>query len=147
MEGYIPYTWLGILVLLIIIEAATVNLTTIWFAAGSLVAFFLSLLNLPLWLQIAVFLIVSAVLLIYTRPVAVKYLRVGRYRTNADALIGGRGVVIMDITEHSTGQVKVRGQIWTAVSRTGQPILKDTEVVICGIEGVKLIVKAADQIN
>lgn len=144
MESYTPYIWLGIMVVLLIIEASTVNLTTIWFAVGSIVAFCLSLFYLPQWLQIAAFLTVSFVLLIFTRPVAVKYLRVGRYRTNADALIGCQGVVIMDITEHSTGQVKVRGQVWTAVSKTGQPILKDTEVVVCGIEGVKLIVKAAE---
>jgi membrane protein implicated in regulation of membrane protease activity len=140
MDNVYIYTWLGLMLVLIIIEASTVSLTTIWLAAGSLVAFILALFNLPLWFQILAFLAVSAVLLIFTRPIAVKYLRIGNTKTNVNALIGATGIVIMDITQYATGQVKLKGQIWTAVSKSGVPILKDTEVVVDAIEGVKLVV-------
>jgi membrane protein implicated in regulation of membrane protease activity len=139
------YAWLGLMVILIGIEAATVNLTTIWLAGGSLVAFILALFNLPLWLQITAFFVVSIVMIIFTRPIAVKYLKVGTQRTNVDALIGTTGLVTMDISEHKAGQVKVKGQIWTAVSESGESILADTEVDILAIDGVKLIVKASDK--
>jgi membrane protein implicated in regulation of membrane protease activity len=114
------YAWLGLMVILIGIEAATVNLTTIWLAGGSLVAFILALFNLPLWLQITAFFVVSIVMIIFTRPIAVKYLKVGTQRTNVDALIGTTGLVTMDISEHKAGQVKVKGQIWTAVSESAK---------------------------
>lgn len=77
MGDVLIYTWLGLMVVLIAIEAATVSLTTIWFAAGSLFAFFMALFGLPLWFQIVVFLGASTLLLILTRPIAVKYLKVG----------------------------------------------------------------------
>ena len=145
MDNAYIYAWLGLMVILIGIEAATVNLTTIWLAGGSLVAFILALFNLPLWLQITAFFVVSIVMIIFTRPIAVKYLKVGTQRTNVDALIGTTGLVTMDISEHKAGQVKVKGQIWTAVSESGESILADTEVDILAIEGVKLIVTASDK--
>ncbi|MGI6123512.1 MAG: NfeD family protein [Acetivibrionales bacterium] len=143
MESFYVYTWLGLIVLLIAIEAATVSLTTIWLAGGAIVAFVFSLFNLPLWTQITAFLATSILLLVYTRPIALKYFKVGIQRTNTDALIGETGLVIMDISEHKAGQVKVRGQIWTAVSESGDSIQTGTEVLIVAIEGVKLVVKAS----
>lgn len=140
MEGTPIYVWLGLIVVLTIIEAATVSLTTIWFAAGSLLAFFMALLNLSVGIQIVVFLVSSTLLIIFTRPIALKYLKVGRVRTNVESLIGETGLVVMDIAPHETGQVKVKGQVWTAVSKNGEPISKDSEVIIDAIEGVKLIV-------
>lgn len=143
MESFYVYTWLGLIVLLIAIEAATVSLTTIWLVGGAIVAFVFSLFNLPLWTQITAFLATSILLLVYTRPIALKYFKVGIQRTNTDALIGETGLVIMDISEYKAGQVKVRGQIWTAVSESGDSIQTGTEVLIVAIEGVKLVVKAS----
>lgn len=143
MDNLRPLIWLILIIILIIIEAGTVSLTTIWLAGGALVALVFSLLGLPTWSQIVVFLLISIILLVFTRPIAVKYLKVGRHRTNSDSLVGEIGVVIMDITEHKTGQVKVRGQIWTAVAESDDLISEGTEVVIIAIEGVKLIVKSA----
>lgn len=143
MDDFYAYAWLGLIVVLIIIEAATVSLTTIWLAGGALIAFIFALLDLPLWTQIGVFLATSILLLIFTRPIAVKYFKSKIQKTNTDALIGTTGLVIMDISEHKPGQVKVRGQIWTAVSESGDYIKADTEVIIVAIEGVKLVVKAS----
>jgi membrane protein implicated in regulation of membrane protease activity len=139
------YVWLGLMVVLIGIEAATVSLTTIWFAGGSLVAFILALFNLPLWTQITAFLVVSIIMIVFTRPIAVKYLKVGKEKTNIEAIIGNTGLVTMDISEHKPGQVKVKGQIWTAVSKSGESIPADTEVEVLAVEGVKLVVKASDK--
>ncbi|MGI6085298.1 MAG: NfeD family protein [Acetivibrionales bacterium] len=139
------YTWLGLIVVLIAIEAATVSLTTIWLAGGALVALIFAMLQLPMWTQIAAFLATSVVLLIFTRPIAVKYFKSGIQRTNTDALIGTTGLVTTEISEHKAGQVKVKGQIWTAVSYSDTLIPADEEVVILAIEGVKLIVKPSKE--
>ncbi|NLX64344.1 MAG: NfeD family protein [Clostridiaceae bacterium] len=141
MDNLYVYGWLGIIIVLVIIEAATFNLTTIWLAGGALLAFIFALFNLPLYAQLAVFLAASVILLVFTRPIAAKYLKVGIQKTNADALIGQTGLVVMDISEHEPGQVKVKGQIWTAISESGEYIKENTEVVIMAIEGVKLVVK------
>ncbi len=141
MNDFYVYAWLGLIVVLIIIEAATVSLTTIWLAGGALISFIFALFGLPLWTQIAAFLATSIILLIFTRPIAVKYFKVKLQKTNTDALIGETGLVIMSISEYKAGQVKVKGQIWTAVSKSGDSIEVDTEVIIEAIEGVKLVVK------
>lgn len=144
-DAYI-YVWLGLIVVLVGIEAATVSLTTIWFAGGALMALILALFKLPLLVQIAAFLVVSIIMIIFTRPVAVKYLKVGTQKTNVDAFIGATGLVTMDISEHKPGQVKVKGQLWTAVSESGEYIPADTEVTVLAVEGVKLVVKGTDKI-
>lgn len=142
MEALYPFIWLILIVILLLIEAATISLTTIWLAGGALIALISSFFLLPVYFQIAIFLTVSIVLLVFTRPVAVKYLKIGIHRTNADSLIGQTGVVVEDISEHKTGQVKVKGQIWTAVGASEDFITEETNVVIIAIEGVKLIVKS-----
>ena len=137
----IQFVWLGIAVILFIIEAATINLATIWFALGALISMVLAFLNLPIVWQILLFLIVSSILLIFTRPVAVKKLKIGSVKTNAESLIGESGIVIENITKDDRGQVKVKGQVWSALSVDSQPIEKDIRVVIDRIEGVTLFVK------
>ncbi|MDC7228014.1 MAG: NfeD family protein [Spirochaetales bacterium] len=137
----IQFVWLGIAVILFIIEAATVNLATIWFALGALISMVLAFLDLPIPWQLLIFLIVSSILLIFTRPVLVKKLKVGSIKTNAESLVGDSGVVTEEITKDTRGQVKVRGQIWSALSTDGGLIEKKTRVLIEKIEGVTLYVK------
>ena len=133
--------WIGIAVLFAIIEATTLGLTTIWFTIGGGVACITSLFGAPLIVQIIVFLAVSILLLYFTKPLAVKKLKIGGEKTNVDALAGEIAVVTEDITPHNTGQVKVAGQIWTAISdRKDNTLVKGTEVRIIRVEGVKLIV-------
>ena len=135
--------WLVLLVVLLAIEAVTLGLTTIWFAGGALVAFVLALAGAGLLIQIAVFCVISVILLIFTRPVAAGWLNHGRVRTNAQSLIGETAVVTEEIDNlANSGQVQVRGQYWMA--RTEQEntrIQKNTRVKIQSISGVKLIVK------
>ena len=120
--------WLIAIALLLLVEFATSALTTIWFAG--------------VWLQVLLFIAGSAVLLVLTRPIAVKMLRKGTVATNADSLIGQEAVVTEKIDNlRSTGTVQINGQEWTARSVNPEHIIeKDEVVMVRSIEGVKLIV-------
>lgn len=89
-----PLAWLGILAILLVIEAITVGLTTVWFAGGALVACIASWLGGGIVVQLLLFFGVSVVLLIFTRPLAVRYMNKGVEKTNAESLLGKRAVVI-----------------------------------------------------
>ncbi|NLM50333.1 MAG: NfeD family protein [Clostridiaceae bacterium] len=132
--------WLILLVAFIVIEAATVSLLTTWFAIGSLFSLVLAFLGAPFYWQIAVFFVVSFVLLIFTKPFVDKKLMAKKEATNADRVIGKTGVVIEEIDNiKGTGQVKVLNQIWSASSE--ENIKKGEKVIVKDIRGVKLIVE------
>lgn len=135
--------WLALTAVLLIIEIATLGLTTIWFAAGALFAFFAALLGMNQGIQIGVFVVVSVVLLFFTRPLAVKYLNTKTIKTNTEALVGKTARVIVDINNlKSQGQVVINGLEWTARSSDDTVVFKIGDAVtIVGIEGVKLIVE------
>lgn len=133
--------WASALVIFAVIEAVTIGLASIWFAIGSLVSLAAAALNAPLWMQIALFFIVSAVTLAFTRPIAVKYLNNRKKATNADRVLEMIGVVTENIDNvFSTGLVTVGGKEWTARSMSGIRIEKGTLVRPIMIDGVKLIV-------
>lgn len=143
MEGIVGLIWLAIIVVMAIIEIITLGLTTIWFAGGALVAFIASLFGVSLPIQIVLFVIVSLVLLAFTRPFAVKFVNKNRTRTNAESLIGKSAIVLEDINNlKAEGAVSVNGQEWTARAVDDTVITKDTVVEIVEIKGVKLMVKA-----
>lgn len=135
--------WLMVLVVLVIIELLTMGLTTIWFAGGALVAAIASLFQAPLALQIILFLIVSAILLFFTRPLAVKYFNKDRVRTNAESLVGRQAIVISEIDNlQGIGQVNVGGMEWSAkTSVDGIKLPVGTVTTVLAISGVKLVVE------
>ncbi|MGL5435775.1 MAG: NfeD family protein [Lachnospiraceae bacterium] len=134
--------WLIAFVVFVGIEIATMALTTIWFAGGAFVAFLLALLGVSIEVQLAVFVIVSFLLLFLTRPFAQKYINQNAVKTNVDSLIGAGARVTAEINnEAGTGTAIVNGQEWTARALAAQdhyPI--GTMVEIRRIDGVKLIV-------
>ena len=136
------YYWLILFVAALIVEIATMGLTSIWFAGGALAAWITTLLGFGTAVQIAVFVIVSIILLVLTRPYAVKYFNKDRVKTNAESLIGQYAVVVEDIdTLKAVGRVEIQGLEWAA--KTEEPdgkIEKDNIVVIREIKGVTLIV-------
>lgn len=138
-----PLIWLGILALLLIIEAVTAGLTTIWFAGGALIAAIATYFGAGLILQLFLFLGVSAALLIFTRPVAMKYFNKETVQTNVNSLIGKKAVVIQAIDNLAqTGQVRINDIEWTARSADdGEKISEGTVVQIKEIRGVKAIVE------
>lgn len=136
------YIWLSLIILFAIVEALTPAIVSIWFALGALLALIASALSAPVWLQITVFIIASALALILTRPLIKRKLNKNLIPTNADMLIGKTGVVVEKIDNiEETGSVKIQGKTWTARSEYGEEILSGSRVVISKIEGVKLIVK------
>ena len=141
LAQHLPWVWFAVAVICTVIEAATLALTTIWFAAGALVMVFLSFLPIPAAWQVLLFLIISAALLAFTRPIAAKKLKVGRTKTNAESLIGECALVIKDITQFETGEVKISGSIWNARSCDGEAILAGAECSVERIEGATLYVR------
>ncbi len=141
METYL-YMWLIAFVLFTVVEFATsMALISIWFAAGSLFALVLSAFDVPLWIQLLVFILVSAILLICTRPIAKKHAK-NNIDTNIKIIIGKTAKVIEDIDNlKATGRVRLDGVDWTAISDTGEIIEKDSHVTVTKIEGSKLYVK------
>lgn len=132
-------------VVLGIIEAFTAGLVTIWLVFGALAAWLAAILGLPILSQLIVFLIVSYILLITTRPILKKWLNREIVKTNADRLIGQIGIVTEKINRlEGVGQVKVAGQIWSAVPEAGNEIEPGTKVRIDEIVGVKLVVTQID---
>lgn len=139
-----PILWLAAFLILIVIEAVTLGLTTIWMAFASLAAAAASALGAPLWLQFVLFVIVSVVLFVFTRPIAVKYFNKGRTKTNVDSMVGRHAVVTEDIDNlRASGQVEVAGMQWTArAAKQEEKIVSGTEVEVVEVRGVKLIVRA-----
>lgn len=138
----IIYIWLFLIILFTVVEAVTPAIVSIWFALGALFALITAALSAPVWLQIIVFIAVSTLALILTRPLVKRKLHKDITPTNYDVLIGKTAVVIENInnTEES-GAVKIQGKIWTARSVDGSEIPSGSSIVISSIEGVKLIVK------
>lgn len=136
--------WLISMVVLFIVEAATVNLMTIWFAFGALGALITSLLGGNLWLQIVIFILVTVITLIPTRKLAKKYFSKSHHQpTNSDIVIGKDCVVNEDIDNLlSVGAVKCMGKEWTARSENNEKIAAGETVTAVAIEGVKLIVRS-----
>ena len=134
--------WLVLIVALIVIEAVTVQLMTIWFAVGAIAGLIACIFKLEVWLQILIFVIVSAVALIATRPFVKRFTNAGKEPTNADRYIGKNAVVVEAIDNiHGKGAVTIGGLEWTARTTDGSTVEKDEIVTVESIEGAKLIVK------
>lgn len=142
----IAVIWLIIAAVCGIIEALTMGLTTIWFTGGAIMASIAAMAGLSLIVQIVVFLVVSVILIYFTRPIAKKKLKIGNEKTNVDALVGREALVTETIEPFHTGQAKVDGLVWSAVSKENHSTIQSgTMVTINGIEGVKLIVSPSVQ--
>lgn len=143
--------WFILLVVFLMAEASTVTVVSLWFAAGALVAMAANLLGAPLWLQILLFVVVSAALLAALRPIIKKLIKPKLTRTNVDAIIGATGMVTGSIDNAlSQGQIKLGAMDWTARSSSGEPIEAGTQVVVDRIEGVKVFVspvKAKEEVT
>lgn len=141
--GFIPlrWIWVALTIIFAVIEVCTFGLTTIWFALAALVMVFLSFLDIPLPAQLLIFLAISGALLFFTRPLAVRKLKIGREKTNVDSLIGKHALVIKGIGEFEKGEVKLNGQIWSARSENAAPIAEGTKCEVIRIEGVQAIVR------
>lgn len=133
--------WLIIAFVFAIIEAFTLGLTTIWFAGGAAAAVVVALLGFPILVQVVVFVVVSILLLVLTRPWAMKHFKSKLESTNIDAVIGKEAVVTQEISPFSAGEAKLNGLIWVALATDkNKTIPAGTAVKVDAVEGVKLIV-------
>lgn len=136
--------WLAAFIVFAVGEAVTVGLVSVWFAVGALAALFATALGAGLWLQITVFLGVSALALALFKPLSSKFLKPKVSATNADRVIGSTALVTETIDNaQAQGQVKVNGQVWSARSAQDIVIPAGTDVRVLRIEGVKVMVETA----
>jgi membrane protein implicated in regulation of membrane protease activity len=143
-----PWFWLVLTVLFTLIELLSAfTLTTIWFAISAALMIFISglteLLDAPIRfrLHIGLFLVIAIVLLVFTRPIAIKKLKVGKTKTNVDALVNEDALVTKKIPTFGKGEIKVKGQTWTAISEDNTEIKEGVVCAVVRIEGVKAIVR------
>ena len=142
-----PIIWLVILIVLLVFEVITLGLSTIWFAGGALAAFIAALLGANVAVQVVLFLAVSIILLIFTRPVVMRMLNKHKTATNAESLIGEQAIVTQTINNlMGRGEVFINGLEWMARSQQdNDTIEKDTVVRILRIDGVILIVERKER--
>lgn len=141
MNNIAAIVWLVLVIGFVVLEAATVQLMCIWFAAGALAAMIVSILGGALWLQVLVFFTVSIVLLALLWPLARKHLKAKIVATNTDALIGRNGLVTEQIDGFENGRVKLGDVTWSARSETGETIPTGTQVKVLKIQGTKVFVE------
>ena len=136
----IVWAWLAVAVILLVIEAVTINLVTIWFGIGALCAMVVSIFVDSFFISFAVFVVASFRLLMITKPMCKKIIK--KVPTNVDRLIGQTALVTQEIDPVlGAGQVSVKGVVWSAKTEGDQKIVKDTIVEVTEISGVKLVVK------
>ena len=141
-QNMIYLIWAVAIIVFGLFEAVTAQMVSIWFVVGAIAALIASFFNVPFIAQVIIFVAVTILALVITRPLVKKYIHPKKERTNADKVIDQIGIVVEDIDNiNATGQVKVEGKIWTARSIDNSLIPSDKEVVIVKIEGVKLLVK------
>jgi len=138
--------WLIVIIALIILEANTFSLVSIWFALGGIAALIAALLGADPSMQFIIFVAVSAFFLAVTWPFARNVLKSRNEnapKTNVDAILGKTGVVITKVDNLApSGLVRVSGQDWTARSIANETTIDETKTVeVVKVEGVKLIVK------
>lgn len=135
--------WLIISGLFFIGEIITVGFLVLWLSIGSLIAMVVSIFAPDaIILQTSIFVISSALLILFTKPLVDKYITRKTVPTNVNTLIGKKAIVLSTINSlEATGQVKVNGETWSAKAETEEIIEAGTEVEILQIDGVKLLVK------
>lgn len=146
-EHYLTIIWLVLLILLLVVEIITVGLTCIWAAGGALVAMVLSIFDAALGWQIGAFLLVTAVLLYFTRPFALKFINAKREKTNYEGIIGKTIRIVERVDNISqTGKAVVNGTEWTVRAEIEDEVLEPGMLAkVVNISGVKLIVKKYEE--
>lgn len=142
LDNYMLYVWLGVFVVALIVEGVTTELVSVWFAVGALVALPFGFFK-EFWISVIVFVVVSTVALIFTRPIVKRITQRRERKTNVDDVIGKKLKTITDITKFDAGEVKLNGIVYTAILRDNddKTISKDKIVEVVSIKGNRLVVK------
>ena len=141
----LPWFWLAVLIVCIIIEAFTLALTTVWGGIAAIPMIFIAKTGLPFKWQLLIFVVITFALIVFTRPFAVKKLGLGKNKTNVDTMIGEEVQVTKAVTKFQKGEAKARnGVIWTSTAENGEDIPKGTVCIIAAVEGNTLILRKKD---
>ena len=134
------FIWFAVIIIAGVIEALTMDLSSIWFSAGAFFALiFAILLQDLIWAQVLIFIVFSVALLLVLRPIFKRYIKKNEIKTNADSLVGKTAVCIKPIIGGERGEVRIEGKIWTAIAN--EDILENQKVTVLAIKGVKLVVR------
>jgi len=137
----LPWVWVAVTVICIVIETFTLSLTTIWFAISAFLMVFIAFTPLPFIAQLAIFVVLALILLIFTRPVVQKKINQKKIATNYERIIGQIAVVTKKITATEKGTIKINGMEWTASVSEDVTLEKGKQCIIEKIEGVTAYVK------
>ena len=139
--------WTIFVIAAIIIEFETANLVSIWFAAGGIASIVCAVLELPIWIQIIVFAVVSGIFLLATRPFVKKISDNQTVLTNVDRYVGMVAVVTKEIIQGEKGEIKIEFQNWPAISKKDNTFKIGDKVLITEIVGNKMVVDQIEEIS
>jgi len=147
MEQYMWIVWLALLVIMIAVEAMGPALVSIWFAVGALVSLIVSFIpGVPWWVEVIIFVAVSAIALLAIRPISKKYFKRNTVKSNVDSLVGKKGLLQEEISPFSNGSCKINDVLWTAISvNEKETIARGSVVEVVAIQGNKLVVKKVEE--
>ena len=139
--------WLALFVIMLVVEAMGPALVSVWFSFGALIALIISFIpNIPWWIEVIVFIVISIATLFALRPVVRRYIKRNNYKTNVDSFVGKRGYVIEDITLLQPGAVKIGDVSWTAVPVNKDDKILENEIIeVVAVNGNKLTVKKVEE--
>lgn len=135
--------WLILVFFLIVLEACTVNLVSIWFIISGIVSLFVSIFCDDFLIQFAIFVVLGIILLLTTRKFLKRYIKPNKEKTNLDRILGEVAIVTEEILKNVVGEVKVDGKRWSAIAK--EEIQVGEEVIVEKIDGVKLIVRKKEK--
>ena len=141
LRDNLPWVWVAVTIICVVIESLTLSLTTIWFGISGFVMVFLAFTPLPFYAQLIIFVVLSLVLLIFTRPIVKKKLNQKKIATNYERVIGQIAVVTKKITALEKGSVKINGMEWTAAVREDIELEEGSKCIIEEIAGVTAYVQ------
>lgn len=138
--------WLLAVIAFIILEACTYQMICVWFIGGAIGGMIAGMLGAGFWVQMGLFLVLSVILLVAFRPLAIKRLNSQKTKTNADSLIGKKVIITETVDNiNATGQCKLDGVVWLVRSDDDTVIAEGERAEILRIEGVKLIVRKEEK--
>lgn len=142
LSNNLPWVWVAVTIICVVIESLTLSLTTIWFGISAFIMVFLAFTPLPFFAQLLIFVAIAMLLLIFTRPVVKKKLNQKKIATNYERIIGQIGVVTKKITALEKGSIKINGMEWTAAVKGDVTLEEGSKCIIEEIAGVTAYVKS-----
>lgn len=140
IEDVMPFVWLIVFVIAVIAEFASAELVSVWFIFASLIALGLSFIpGLPFFVEIIVFVVLSAVQIIFLRKIFKKLFKTKEFRSNSDSMIDEKVLVVKDIVPNELGEIKHKGIIWSAYA--DEEIKSGEYVIVESIDGNRLKVR------